>query len=161
MRYLTGNEEAEALEHLNTAIEIAKMSTCQRAKCGSIIVKDRSVIGTGYNSPPGNKEENRRCSYSKDSYDKKVTDKTCCVHAEERAIMDALKKNPNKITGAKMYFARLDNEGSLTKISKPYCTICSKMIIDAEIIEFILWHDGKIYVYDAGEYNTISYQYRG
>jgi len=39
---------------------------------------------------------------SKDSLDRKVTDKTCCMHAEQRAIFDALRRNPEKLDGSKM-----------------------------------------------------------
>jgi hypothetical protein len=42
-------------------------------------------------------ENQRRCSNDKDKYNKKVTDKTCCVHAEQRAIMNALIDAPDKI----------------------------------------------------------------
>lgn len=64
-------------------------------------------------------EDQRQCSCSKDSYHKKVTDKTCCIHAEQRAIMDALRKNPDKIAGSRLYFIRLDDNGKPTKRDNP------------------------------------------
>lgn len=39
MRYLSDGEEKEALECIKKTIEIAKNATCERAKCGSIIVQ--------------------------------------------------------------------------------------------------------------------------
>jgi deoxycytidylate deaminase len=39
-----------------------------------------------------------------------VTDKTCCIHAEQRAIMNALRNHPNEIEGADLYFMRLDKD---------------------------------------------------
>lgn len=95
----------------------------------------------------------------KDGYHKKVTDKTCCVHAEQRAIMDALRKNSEKLSGSRLYFIRLDKAGNTSKAGKPYCTICSKMALDAGISEFVLWHEEGICVYDTEEYNTLSYEY--
>ena len=92
MRYLFGNEEKKALEYISKATIVAQNATCERSKCGSVIVKLDEIIGSGFNSPPHDLEEQRRCSCSKDSYHKKVTDKTCCVHSEQRAIIDALKK---------------------------------------------------------------------
>jgi deoxycytidylate deaminase len=115
MRYLSGKEEQEALEYISQAAAIALQATCQRDCCGSLIVKNNEVIGRGFNSPPANQENQRRCSCSKDSYHKKVKDTTCCIHAEQRAIMDALKNNPDKISGARLYFVRLDAEGMPTK----------------------------------------------
>lgn len=97
MKYLKDNEEQEAISYIEKAAEIALQATCQRARCGCIIVENSEIIGTGFNSPPGEKENQRRCKNEKTSYHKKVTDKTCCVHAEQRAIMNALIDNPDKI----------------------------------------------------------------
>jgi deoxycytidylate deaminase len=131
MRYLSSDEQQQALVYIAKAAEIALQSTCQRARCGSVIVWDDEVIGSGFNSPPREQEHQRRCSCDKDSYHKKVTDKTCCVHAEQRAIMNALIDNPDKIIGSRLYFIRLDEQGNPAKAGKPYCTICSKMTLDA------------------------------
>jgi len=138
MKYLTGNEEQEALAYINQAAEIALQATCERARCGCIIVENDEIIGTGFNSPPGEKESQRRCKNDKNTYDKKVTDKTCCVHAEQRAIMNALIDAPDKIIGSRLYFIRIDENGKPTHAGKPYCTICSKMALDAGVSEFVL-----------------------
>lgn len=160
MRYLSGIEEKKALEYIAKAVEVAQNATCERSKCGSVIVQSNRIIGIGFNSPPQEIEEQRRCSCSKDSYHKKVTDKTCCVHAEQRAIMDALRKNPDKLSGSRLYFIRLNDDDKPSRSGKPYCTICSKMALDVGIVEFVLWHDKGICVYGTKEYNTISYQYK-
>ena len=36
----------------NVAIEVAKNSKCLSRKIGAVLVKDKSIIGTGYNGPP-------------------------------------------------------------------------------------------------------------
>jgi len=159
MKYLANSEEKKALEYITQVAQIALSSTCERARCGSVIVQNDKIIGSGFNSPPQNKEEQRRCSYDKDSYHKKVTDKTCCVHAEQRAIMDALSNNPDKIVGSRLYFIRLDKNGGSSRAGKPYCTICSKMALDVGIKEFVLWHEQGVCVYDTDEYNALSFQY--
>lgn len=92
MRYLSGEEEMQAKECIKKAAEIALKATCLRAKCGTIIVKNNEIIGTGINSPPGEKESQRRCIADKKELHPKITDKTCCIHAEQRAIMDALQQ---------------------------------------------------------------------
>lgn len=139
---------------------LAKDATCLRSKCASIIVKDGEIIGQGVNTPPKNLEAQRRCENEKDSYHKKVTDKTCCVHAEQRAIMDALRKNPEKLEGSILYFIRLDKDEKLSFAGAPYCTICSKMALDVGISKFILWHESGIKEYDTQEYNDLSFSYR-
>jgi deoxycytidylate deaminase len=159
MKYVNEKEEKQALIFINKAAEIAINSTCERAKCGSIIVKNEEIIGNGFNSPPGNIENQRRCSYAKESYNKKVTDKTCCVHAEQRAIMDALRRNKEKLLGSILYFIRLDKNGNPSNAGKPYCTICSKMVLDSGIKEFVLFEKNRIVVYDTEEYNKISFRF--
>ena len=154
MKYLSEEEEKKAFEYIAKAAEVALSSTCERSKCGSVIVSLDEIIGSGYNSPPA--ESQKRCSCSKDSYHKKVTDKTCCVHAEQRAIMDALKKNPDKLNGSSLYFIRLDNDVPV-RAGDPYCTICSKMALDVGISEFILWNSKGVCVYNTEEYNEISF----
>ncbi|MFA4953488.1 MAG: deaminase [Candidatus Pacearchaeota archaeon] len=159
MRYLYGSEKNDAMRFILIASEIAKRATCQKDKCGSIVVKDRIIIGKGANSPPNNLESQRRCLKDKNTLDRKVTDKTCCVHAEQRAIMDALINNSDKIENSRLYFARLES-GAISFAGKPYCTICSKMALDVGIREFVLFHEQGIAVYDTEEYNLLSFGYR-
>jgi len=157
--FLEDNQKEKAEYFIHEAIKEAKKSTCYRSKCGAIIVKDNEIIGIGFNSPPGDLESQRRCFVSKNDYDKKVTDKTCCIHAEQRAIIDALRRNPEKIKDSVLYFIRLDENGNKTFAGKLYCTICSKIALDVGIKSFVLWHEKGICVYDIEEYNDLSFKY--
>ncbi len=159
MKILSGEEEKEAFGYVNKAAKVARLASCERSKCGSVIVKASEIIGSGFNSPPGNSENQRRCSCKKNSYHKKVTDKTCCVHAEQRAIMDALAKNPGKLVGSRLYFIRLDSTEKPSMAGEPYCTMCSKMALDAGVAEFVLWREEGVCVYGAEEYNTLSFRF--
>ena len=159
MYFLSGLDEIIGQKWLNQAAEIALQATCERSKCGCVIIVWDECIGRWYNTPPNNLESQRRCSCSKDGYHKKVTDKTCCIHAEQRAIMDALKNHPDKIVGSRLYFIRLDENNNPSFAGKPYCTICSKMALDVGISEFVLSHQEGICVYGTEEYNNLSYQY--
>lgn len=146
---------------LKDLIDVAKNSTCEKSKCGSIILKNNKIIGKGFNSPPKDSESQRRCQNSKETYHNKVTDKTCCVHAEQRAIMDALKNNPSELKDSKLYFIRINNDGTEKISGKPYCTICSKMALDLRISKFVLFEKNGFQEYDAEEYNNLSYSYKG
>ena len=146
---------------MQQAAEIAQKASCERSKCGCVIVKDGEIIGQGFNSPPQHLESQRRCHCDKEQYHRKVTDKTCCIHAEQRAILDALKFASDKLIGSDLYFIRLDQEGKLAKSGNPYCTICSKMALEVGIKTFHLWHSEGIVAYDTEEYNILSYQYQG
>jgi deoxycytidylate deaminase len=157
MGFLEGSEELQAMKFIDEAAKIALSSTCLRSKCGCVIVKDGQIIGTGFNSHPLNKSQS---VCIKDALPKNFkSDKTCCIHAEQRAIMDALRNNPGKIAGSRLYFIRLAEDGKKSLAGKPYCTICSKMALDAGISEFVLWHKEGICVYDSEEYNRLSFEY--
>mgnify|MGYP001596575954 FL=1 len=159
MHFLEEKKEKEAVRWMSEAANVARKALCSRAKCGTVIVKDGEIIGTGYNAPPLDKEENCMCREElvpgKPKYDR-----TCCMHAEWRAIMDALKRNPKKLSGAVLYFTRVDEDGNIKKSGKPYCTVCSRMALDARISTFVLWHDEGICEYPTDEYNRLSYQYK-
>ena len=159
MKILKGSEEKEAMKWIRRAAKVALNSCCFRSQCGSVIVKNGEAIGEGVNGPPAG-QTLEQCL--KDRLPSKFkSDKTCCVHAEQRAIMDALVKNPDKIKGSRLYFIRLDSNGRMAKAGKPYCTICSKMALDAGLVEFTLWHEEGICVYDTEEYNKKSFEYPG
>lgn len=158
MKCLKEQLEKEAIQWMNKAAEMAEKSLCLNAKCGVVIVKDNEIIGAGYNAPPLDSQENRMCDKdfgpSKPKYDK-----TCCMHAEWRAIIDALKINSEKIQGAKLYFTRVDDFGKIKKSGQPYCTVCSRLALDVGIENFVLWHEDGICEYLTSEYNQLSYEF--
>ena len=157
---MIGPEHTQAELFMQQAAEIAQKASCERSKCWCIIVKDGDIIGKGFNSPAQNLESQRRCRCDKAQYHRKVTDKTCCIHAEQRAILDALKSASDQLPGSDLYFIRLDQEGKITKAGEPYCTICSKMALEVGIKNFHLWYTEGIVAYDTEEYNILSYQYQ-
>lgn len=160
MIILSDKEEISlAMKYIQEAWQVALKATCWRSKCGSVIVKNSEIIGSWYNSPAWELESQRRCECNKDDYHKKVSDKTCCIHAEQRAIMDALRNNPDKIVGSRLYFVRIDDNWNIKYSGNPYCTICSKMSLDTGVSEFVLYREEWICVYDTEEYNDLSYKY--
>ena len=159
MKLLNNSEKEKILKYIEKCVEIARKSTCERSKCGSVIVKNKEIIGFGFNSPPLDLVSQKRCQNSKNLYNEKITDKTCCIHAEQRAIADALKRNPDKIEDSRLYFIRLDKKENISFAGSPYCTICSKMALDSGISEFVLYHNGGVCVYKTEEYNNLSYKY--
>lgn len=161
MRILTGQEEVESARWMEEARQEALKSTCERARCGTVIVSHGTVIGRGYNSPPQELESQRRCLADKGTYNQKVTDKTCCIHAEQRAMDDSLRRNPLGVTGSTLYFTRVDAKGRDLRSGDPYCTLCSKRALDLGIEKFVLWRPEGICVYGTEEYNDLSFAYRG
>lgn len=159
MKYLTGIDEEKAIHWMNEAARVAEKSLCLRAKCGTVIVKDGEIIGEGYNAPPLDDVSHRICLDEDKSYGKPNYDRTCCMHAEWRAILDAMKRNPDKISGSQLYFTRVNDVGETKRSGQPYCTVCSRFALDAGIADFVLWHENGICMYPTDEYNTLSCKY--
>lgn len=158
MRILTGEEKDEAYFYMLLAAKIASESPCLRSRCGSVIASENRLLGEGYNAPPC---DQRLEACIKDSLPANFkSDKTCCVHAEQRAIMDALRRDPERVPGATLYFIRLDDRGNPKMAGKPYCTICSKQALDVRLAEFVLWHEEGITSYPTEEYNRLSFAWR-
>ncbi len=132
-------------ERFEAAAEQARRATCDKAHCGCVIVSNDQIIGRGYNSPPLNDEVNRRCDRD-----------GCCLHAEWRAIMDALRHHPDSIIGSALYFTRVNAAGEILRSGEPYCTVCSRLALDVGIATFGLWHVDGIKEYPTDEYNRIS-----
>ena len=100
---------------LKIAGMVATRSTCDRKHCGAVIVRDRSILSTGYN---GSARGLPHC----DDVGHMMRDGHCVrtVHAEANAIAQAA-KNGVSIDGADMY------------INANPCWQCFKLIVNAGI----------------------------
>lgn len=143
---------------MDEAAAAARNALCKKARCGAVIVKDDRIIGRGYNAPPLDDEANRMCDADRTRGEPKY-DKTCCIHAEWRAILDALRNHPDQIEGSTLYFVRIGTDGNPVPAGQPFCTVCSRLTLDAGVAQFALWHADGIRVYAADEYNRRSYAY--
>lgn len=147
-------------QYFKQAAEIAKQATCYQARCGSVIIStEGEVIGTGFNAPPLGDDIQRQCDAVYSSSNKKPnSDKTCCVHAEWNAILDAVKNHPDEVSGSTLYFMRVNTEGEFTQAGRPYCTVCSRLALQSGVATFGLWNDGPEMI-DTKTYNLISYDF--
>jgi deoxycytidylate deaminase len=159
MRRIEGEELASVRPYFEAATSVAAQATCHRAKCGSVIVKDGVILGEGFNGPPLGDESRRMCDAYLALEKKPKYDKTCCVHAEWRAVIDACKKNGNAVEGSVLYFMRVDDDGAFTDAGEPYCTTCSRFTMEVGVGEFALWNDNGADAYTLPEYDQASYDY--
>ncbi len=101
------------------AFEVAKRTTCDRARVGAIIVKDRRVLTTGYNgSPPG-------LAHCDDVGHLMVAGH--CVrtlHAEQNAIIQAARHGVS-VDGGTIY------------VTHQPCLICVKILISAGLARVV------------------------
>ncbi|MBC7868885.1 hypothetical protein H7X69_01750 [Candidatus Saccharibacteria bacterium] len=146
-------------KYFEEAATVAKHATCYRARCGSVIVSKKNVIiGRGFNAPPLGDETQRTCDVEYHTDKKPKSDKTCCVHAEWNAIIDALKNYPEEIEGSTLYFMRIAGDNSFTEAGDPYCTVCSRLALQSGIEWFGLWNGGPQMI-DTKKYNRLSYDF--
>jgi len=157
MRRVEGDEFLAIRPYFEMAATVANDATCSRAKCGSVIVADSVVIGTGFNSPALDREDQRLCEATMDTSLKPKYDKTCCIHAEWRAVLDACKTNADQLAGAVLYFMRVDENGAFTDAGDPFCTVCSRLTMEAGVGEFALYNQDGADIYRLDEYNKKSY----
>jgi deoxycytidylate deaminase len=158
MRILeTGTEDA--MKWLDRCAEAAKKSNCERARCGSVIVKEGELLSEGFNSPPRNDAALRTCLNEYEIPAGFRHDRTCCIHAEQRAIQNALKEGRDP-KGGSIYFAAIDEKGDKIMATDMKCTICSRAVLDAGIKEFIFYSAEGIRVYDPAEVDRLSYEFR-
>ena len=116
---------------MRIAKEAARRSSCLRRQVGSVIVKDKAIISTGYNGTPMGVRNCcdggcPRCASDAEpgeSYD------TCiCVHAEENAIVLAARHGAST------------ERGTIYTTLRP-CFGCAKLSIQAGIKEIVYKQD--------------------
>lgn len=147
-------------EYFQLAADEAKLATCLRARCGTVIIaRNAQVIGRGHNSPPLEDEGQRTCNLEWDLSVKPKYDKTCCIHAEWNAVIDACKTNAQKLIGSTLYFMRVDENGDFTDAGDPFCTVCSRLSLQSGIEYFALWNSTGIQRYSTRDYNLKSYDF--
>jgi dCMP deaminase len=100
---------------MGIALQVARRSTCDRARVGAIIVKDRRILTTGYNGSPAGLPH---C----DEIGHLMMNDHCVrtLHAEQNAIIQAALHGVG-VAGGTMY------------VTHQPCLTCAKMIINAGI----------------------------
>jgi dCMP deaminase len=100
---------------MGIALQVARRSTCDRARVGAIIVKDRRILTTGYNGSPAGLPH---C----DEIGHLILAGHCVrtLHAEQNAIIQAALHGVG-VAGSTMY------------VTHQPCLTCAKMIINAGI----------------------------
>lgn len=108
---------------------IAEQSECKSRKVGAIIVKNSSVFGEGWNSPPSKckPEDCERCN-SPEHKSGKDLHLALCAHAEANLIATCAKEGRDT-DGAQMWCT-----------TKP-CAECAKLIVRSGITEVYYIHE--------------------
>jgi len=130
--------------------EVAERSTCLRAKVGAVIVRDRSILATGYNGSPAGLPHCTEVGcliYESRTPDGEI-EQNCyrTIHAEMNAITQAA-KNGAAIRDADIY------------VTHTPCIHCLKVLINTGIRNIYFEKEYKRHtVADLLKYSTIRMQ---
>lgn len=149
----------DILDWLAEARRAALGALCLRSRCGAALVRGGEILARGHNGPPRDDLSLRVCDTIQPSIGKPKSDRTCCLHAEWRALLEALSTRPDAVEGSTMVFCRVDAQGGLLASGNPYCTVCSRLTLDRGVRSWVLWHEGGPVEYDAREYHVLSERY--
>ncbi len=106
---------------------VASRSTCLRRQVGALLVKDKNILATGYNGVPRGIShcDVTGCLREQLKVPSGERHELCRgLHAEQNAIIQAAGHGVN-ISGATLY------------CTDSPCIICSKMLINAGVVEII------------------------
>ena len=118
---------------------MAARSTCLRRKFGAVIVKDNTIVGTGYNGNARGVTNCHELGCIKDMMNSPqgaAYDYCPAVHAEENAIINS---NRADRIGATLYITGLRDDESYT-MALP-CQRCQRKIINSQIEKVVLMKD--------------------
>tara|TARA_B100000809_G_scaffold236768_1_gene256042 strand:- start:61 stop:570 length:510 start_codon:yes stop_codon:yes gene_type:complete len=104
--------------------QVAQRSTCLRAKVGAVMVRDRSILATGYNGAPAGMPHctDGGCLVYQSTTPTGDVEENCfrTIHAEINAIAQAA-RNGTRIDGADIY------------VTHTPCIHCFKVIVNSGI----------------------------
>lgn len=128
--------------YLDIAQTVAERATCLRKKYGAIIVKNDSIISTGYNgSPRGRKNctDLGVCMRNKLGIPRGERYELCrSVHAEANAIIAASRE---QMIGATLYMVGINSESGELESGTSSCMMCKRMVINAGISTVVVRDD--------------------
>lgn len=134
---------SEVKYYLDIAAAVAARSTCIRRQYGAVIVKNDTIVSTGYN---GTARGLINCCDLNECYREahniphgQQYEKCKAVHAEANAIINASRE---EMCGAILFLAGFEN-GERMKNPTP-CEMCSRMITNSGIRRVISCEDDTL-----------------
>lgn len=137
--------------YLDIAQTVSERSTCLRKCYGAIIVKNDSIISTGYNGAPRgrvNCSDLGHCFRESLNIPRGERYELCrAVHAEANAIISAAREN---MLGADLYMACTDPASGDIISGICSCMMCKRLVINAGIARVIVRENkSEFTVYDV------------
>jgi dCMP deaminase len=125
--------------YLDIAETVAERATCLRRKFGAIIVKNDSIISTGYNGAPRGRKncsDLGYCMRDKLNIPRGERYEMCrSVHAEANAIIAAPR---DQMLGATLYMVCVDPANGGLCAGTSSCMMCKRLVINAGIEKVVV-----------------------
>ena len=125
--------------YLDIAQTVAERATCLRRMFGAIIVKNDTIISTGYNGAPRGRKncsDLGYCMRDKLNIPRGERYEMCrSVHAEQNAIIAAPRE---QMLGATLYMACVSPETGEVVSGMNSCMMCKRVILNAGISRVIV-----------------------
>lgn len=125
--------------YLDIAQAVATRGTCLRKKYGAIIVKNDSIISTGYNGAPRGRKnccDLGFCQREALNIPRGERYELCrSVHAEANAIISASRED---MIGATLYLVGLEYKTNELVPGSNSCMMCKRMIINSGISKVVV-----------------------
>ena len=132
--------------YLDIAQTVASRGTCLRRSFGAIIVKNDSILATGYNGAPRGRKnccDLGYCMREKLAIPRGERYELCrSVHAEANAIIAAGREN---MIGSTLYMTCIDPKDKTVVGGVSSCAMCKRMVINAGIERVIVREDAENY----------------
>ena len=125
--------------YLDIAQTVAERSTCLRKMYGAIIVKNDSIISTGYNGAPRGRKNCSDlgvCMRDKLGIPRGERYELCrSVHAEANAIIAAPR---DQMLGATLYMVCVNSKTRELEPGTSSCMMCKRQVINAGISQVVV-----------------------
>jgi dCMP deaminase len=125
--------------YLDIAQTVSERSTCLRKSYGAIIVKNDSIISTGYNGAPRGRKncsDLGHCMRNKLGIPRGERYELCrSVHAEANAIIAAPR---DQMLDATLYMVCINSETGELESGTCSCMMCKRLIINAGISKVVV-----------------------
>jgi dCMP deaminase len=114
---------------MEIAMVVAKRSTCLRRQAGTVLVRDKRILSTGYNGAPAGLVHCLETGCPRESFASGTYHELCrAVHSEQNAIIQAALHG-------------VSTEGATLYCTHQPCALCAKMIINARIVRVVYRED--------------------
>ena len=125
--------------YLDIAQTVSERCTCLRRRYGAIIVKNDSILSTGYNGAPRGRKnciDLNYCMRNKLNSPRGERYEMCrSVHSEANAIINAPR---DQMLGSTLYMVCVDPTDGKVVPGSNSCMMCKRMIINAGIERVVI-----------------------